>query len=62
MQSSEDFEGAGIGDSFEYVKGKFETYSANEFYDYRNTIIISPTDGEDGPSSTRTTCDRWSIA
>jgi ABC-type glycerol-3-phosphate transport system substrate-binding protein len=42
------FEGAGIGDQFEYVKGKFETYGANEFYDYRNTMIISPTDGENG--------------
>jgi putative aldouronate transport system substrate-binding protein len=42
------FEGAGIGDQFEYVKGKFETYGANEFYDYRNTMIISPTEGENG--------------
>jgi putative aldouronate transport system substrate-binding protein len=42
------FEGAGVGDQFEYIKGKFETYGGNEFYDYRNTMIISPTDGENG--------------
>ena len=42
------FEGAGIGDQFEYVRTKFETYGAKEFYDYRNTMIISPTDGENG--------------
>lgn len=42
------YEGAGIGDQFEYVKGKFETYGGNEFYDYRNTMIISPTEGENG--------------
>jgi hypothetical protein len=42
------YEGAGIGGQFEYVKGKFETYGGNEFYDFRNTMIISPTDGENG--------------
>jgi ABC-type glycerol-3-phosphate transport system substrate-binding protein len=42
------FEGSGVGDQFEYVKGKFETYGANEFYDYRNTMIISPTEGANG--------------
>jgi ABC-type glycerol-3-phosphate transport system substrate-binding protein len=42
------FEGAGVGESFEYVKEKFEVYAQNQFFDYRNTMIISPTDGEDG--------------
>lgn len=43
-----DFEGAGIGDQFEYVKGKFEKYGANKFYDYRNPFVISPTEGTSG--------------
>ncbi|MGC4105859.1 MAG: extracellular solute-binding protein [Thermomicrobiales bacterium] len=43
-----DYEGAGLGDSFEYVKGKFERYAQNGFYDYRNTMIISPLDGKNG--------------
>jgi hypothetical protein len=42
------FEGGGVGDQFEYIKGKFETYAVNQFFDYRNTMIISPTDGENG--------------
>lgn len=42
------FEGAGIGESFDYVKGKFDTYAVNGYYDYRNTMIISPLDGENG--------------
>jgi ABC-type glycerol-3-phosphate transport system substrate-binding protein len=42
------FESAGLGDSFEYVKGKFEEYAVNSFPDYRNPMIISPTEGEQG--------------
>ena len=42
------YEGAGIGDEFEYVQDKFEAYSAHKFYDFRNPFVISPTEGADG--------------
>lgn len=42
------FESAGVGDLFEYVRGKFETYAVNSFPDYRNTMIMSPTEGDQG--------------
>ena len=42
------FDSAGVGDQFDYIKGKFEAYAANSFPDWRNPFIISPTDGKDG--------------
>ncbi|MGB3307193.1 MAG: extracellular solute-binding protein [Thermomicrobiales bacterium] len=42
------YESAGVGDQFEYIKGKFEEYSGVQYPDWRNPLIISPTDGKDG--------------
>lgn len=42
------YEGAGIPELFEYVKTKFEAYGKNQYFDYRRSTIISPTDGKDG--------------
>jgi len=42
------YAGAGIPELFEYVKTKFETYGKNQFFDYRQATIISPTEGRDG--------------
>lgn len=42
------FDGAGIGEQFEYIRGKFERYAENGYYDYRNSMIISPLDGQHG--------------
>jgi putative aldouronate transport system substrate-binding protein len=46
MQSN--FEAAGVADQFEYIRGKFEEYGTNHYPDYRNPMIISPTEGEQG--------------
>lgn len=43
------FESAGVGDQFEYIRGKYEEYDKNEYPDYRNPFVISPTEAEDGP-------------
>lgn len=42
-----DFEGSGIADKFEYVKARFEEYGAHQFFDFRRTTVISPTEGKE---------------
>ncbi|MGH2558614.1 MAG: extracellular solute-binding protein [Thermomicrobiales bacterium] len=42
------FESSGVGDQFEYIKGKYEEYDRNEYPDYRNPMVISPTEVESG--------------
>jgi len=43
-----DYEGAGIGDKFEYVKGKFEEYAKIDYPDWRDYTVASPADAELG--------------
>ncbi|HEY8457747.1 MAG TPA: extracellular solute-binding protein [Actinopolymorphaceae bacterium] len=42
------FEAAGIPDRFEYVKGKFEEYTAKEYPDYRDPTARSETEDKKG--------------
>ncbi len=43
-----DYEGAGVGDQFEYVKSKFEEYAQVDYPDWRDYTIASPADAELG--------------
>lgn len=38
------FEAAGVPDQFNYVKGRFGEYMANEYPDFRDPTVLSPTD------------------
>ncbi|WP_020579265.1 extracellular solute-binding protein [Actinopolymorpha alba] len=42
------FEGAGIGKDFDYIKGKFDDYTRQEYFDYRDPTVVSPTDAKKG--------------
>lgn len=42
------YESAGVGDLFEYARGKYDAYHANQYFDYRNRYVISPTEAKDG--------------
>lgn len=40
--------GAGIGNLFSYVQGKFNEYAQKDYPDYHNPMVISPTDAKKG--------------
>ncbi len=42
------FAAAGVGEDFEYIRGKYDAYFANDYPDYRNRYVISPTEASDG--------------
>lgn len=44
---------AELGEEFGYVRGKFDTYMRNEYPDFRNPTVLSPTEAADGTRLTQ---------
>ncbi|HZC27140.1 MAG TPA: extracellular solute-binding protein [Actinopolymorphaceae bacterium] len=42
------FEGAGLGDRFDYIRGKFGDYTSKAYPDYRDPTVMSPTEVKKG--------------